>query len=172
MRKGSAVLLPFFVAVAVLSAQTATTGLISGTVSDPSGAGVPTAIVEIANVATGVTQQQAANGVGQYVFPGVAPGEYTLKATAPGFRAASVAGIRVEVTKSYIHDVRLDVGQLTEVVEVTAETRTELQTVDSTIGTVIPGKALPTMPLLSRQVNELLTQQPGATPAGEVPGRR
>ncbi len=172
MRKVCASLLLFFAAAAVLSAQTATTGLISGTVTDPSGASVPTAAVEITNVATGVTQQQAANEAGQYVFPGVVPGEYTLKATAPGFRSASVAGIRVEVTKSYVHDVRLEVGQLTEVVEVTAETRTELQTVDATIGTVIPGKALPTMPLLSRQVNELLTAQPGATPNGEVTGSR
>src|SRR5690349_18122442 len=140
------------VAATVLNGQTATTGLISGTVSDPSGASVPNATVEVTNVATGNTQKQSVNATGQYVFPNVVPGDYTLKITAQGFRTASISGLRVEVTKSYVQDVRLEVGQLAETVEVTAEAKAELQMVDSTIGTVIPGKALPLMPLLSRQV--------------------
>lgn len=156
----------------LLNSQTSSTGLISGTVTDASGASVPSASVEIANVATGVTQKQSVNAAGQYIFPNVAPGEYTLKATAQGFRTASVGGLRVEVTKSYVQDIKLEVGQLTETVEVTAAAQAELQMVDATLGTVIPGKALPTMPLFTRQVNELLTAQAGATPTGEITGSR
>jgi carboxypeptidase family protein len=155
-----------------LYGQTATTGLISGTVTDASGASVPSATVEVTNTATGSMQKQSVNSSGQFVFPNVIPGEYTLKVTAQGFRTASVAGLRVEVTKSYVQDVKLEVGQLAETIEVTAEAKAELQMVDSTIGTLIPGKALPTMPLLTRQVNELLTAQAGATPTGEITGSR
>jgi hypothetical protein len=166
------VLLSLLVFAGFLSAQTSSTGAVSGTVVDSTGAVVPTAAVELTSIATGASQKQTVNESGQFVFPSVPPGDYTLKVTAHGFRTASVAGLRVEVTKNYVQDVKLEVGQLTEVVQVVSEARAELQTVDSTIGNVIPGKALPTMPLLSRQVNELLTAQPGVTPTGEVTGSR
>ena len=175
VRRPSAVAASFLLLVAaalLLHGQTATTGLVSGTVTDASGASVPAASVEITNTATGATQKQTVNASGQYVFPNIAPGDYLLKVAAQGFRTASVSGLRVEVAKTYVQDVKLEVGQLAETVEVTAEAKAELQMVDSTIGTVIPGRALPTMPLLSRQVNELLTAQAGSTPTGEITGAR
>ncbi|MBI3210138.1 MAG: carboxypeptidase regulatory-like domain-containing protein [Candidatus Solibacter usitatus] len=155
-----------------LTAQTASSGAVSGTVLDPTGAAVTIAAVELTSSATAAIQKQNVNSSGQFVFPSVAPGEYSLKVTAAGFRVAKVEALRVEVTKSYVQDIRLEVGSLVETVEVVADARTELQTVDSTIGSVIPGKALPTMPLFTRTVNELLTVQPGTTPAGEVTGAR
>ncbi len=155
-----------------LFAQTATTGSLSGTVTDPSGAAIATATVEATSLATGLMQRAAVNGNGQYVFPNVVPGEYTIKVSAAGFRNASVVRFRIEVTKSYLQDIKLEVGSVTETIEVTAEARAELQTVDSTIGTVIPGKSLPTLPLFTRTVNELLLAQPGATPTGEITGAR
>lgn len=158
--------------LSTLHAQTAATGSISGTVTDPSGAAVPSAVVELTLPATGATHRQTVNGVGQYVFPTLAPGEYKVQVSAAGFRVARIQGLRVEVTKSSVQDVQLEVGTTVETVEVVADSRTELQTVDSTIGSVIPGKALPIMPLFSRAVNELLTIQPGATPAGEITGAR
>ncbi len=133
---------------------------------------MPGATVEVTLTATGATQKQNTNAVGQYVFPSLTPGEYTVKVSASGFRAAKIDALRVEVTKSYVQDVKLEVGSSVETVEVTAEARAELQTVDATIGSVIPGTALPTMPLFTRTVNELLTIQAGATPTGEITGSR
>lgn len=155
-----------------LLAQTATTALIAGQVNDGSGAAVPGATVELTSKATGTTMKQTTNAVGQYTLANVAPGEYELKVTAQGFRAATVGNLKVEVSKSYTQNFTLEVGQVTETVAVTAEARVELQTVDATVGNTITAKALPYLPTFTRQVNELLTLQPGATPAGEVTGAR
>lgn len=152
--------------------QSGTAGRVGGTITDSSGAAVPNAKVELNSKATGSLLTGQSNAAGQYVFPNVAPGDYTLKITAQGFRVAIVNELKVDVAKSHTHDITLEVGQVSETIEVTAQARAELQTVDATVGTVIPGATLPTMPLFSRQVNELLTAQPGTTPAGEVSGAR
>lgn len=153
--------------------QTTTTGMISGMVTDPSGAAVPGASVEVRDDRTGIVLTQQSNAAGQFVFPNAPPGDYQVKVTAPGFRQFVVSGLKVEVTKSYVQNVMLEVGQVTESVVVNAaETTVELQTADATVGNVISGRALPDMPSFTRQVNELLTLQPGATPAGEVAGAR
>jgi hypothetical protein len=156
-----------------LNAQTTTTGLVSGTVFDPSGAAIVGASVELTNASTGAVLTQKSNQDGQFVFPSVQPGEYQLKVSANGFRQFIVGSFRVEVTKTYQQNVTLEVGQVTESVVVEAlATAAELQTADATIGNVISGRALPDLPSFTRQVNELLTLQPGATPNGEVAGAR
>src|SRR5258708_13344775 len=113
------------VAATNLNGESGSRGLVWGSVIDARGASVPAATVEITNLATGVTQKQGVNAAGQYVFPNIVPGDYVLKVTAPGFRTASVADLRVEVTKSYLQDVRLQVWQVTETVEATAEDNAE-----------------------------------------------
>lgn len=157
----------------LLPAQTATTGFVTGTVSDASGGAVPGASAELKDARTGIVVTKQTNAAGQYVFPNLLPGDYELKVTAAGFRAAVLGGLKVEVTKSYVHNVTLEVGQVTESVVVSAsETVVELQTVDATVGNVINARQLPDLPSFTRQVNELLTLQPGATPNGEIAGAR
>jgi hypothetical protein len=154
------------------SAQTATTGVISGSVLDSTGAAVPGATVELAGKATNLSLKQTTNQSGQYTMPNIPPGEYELRATAQGFRTTTIPNFKVEVAKAYQQNFSLEVGQITETVAVTAEARAELQTIDSSVGNVITAKSLPYLPTFTRQVNELLTLQPGATPAGEVTGAR
>ena len=158
--------------IPALFAQTATTAVISGTVKDPSGAVVPGASVELVELNTKLSRQQTTNEAGQYFFPSVPPGEYDLNVSAAGFRSATVHALRVEVARSYVLDVELEVGAITETVAVTAEARAELQTVDATVGNVLSGRALPVLPTFTRQANELLTLQPGVTPDGQVTGAR
>ncbi|MBI1791003.1 MAG: carboxypeptidase regulatory-like domain-containing protein, partial [Acidobacteria bacterium] len=156
----------------LLHAQTTTTGMVSGTVSDSSGAAIPSALIEMTAAQTGTVLKQVANAAGQYVVASVPPGEYQLKVTAPGFRTFVVGGLKIEVTKSYLQNAALEVGLVTESISVTAETTAELQTVDATVGNVINMRHLPNLPTFTRRVNELLTLQPGATPNGEVTGAR
>ncbi len=156
----------------MLWGQGATTAVISGTVADSTGAVVPGAVVEFVETGTKATRQQTTNVAGQYIFPSVPPGDYQLKATLRGFRTASVQQFKVEVAKSYIQDFRLEVGEVAETVEVSAEVRTELQTIDSTVGNTLSGKSLPMLPTITRLANELLALQPGVTPGGEVTGAR
>jgi hypothetical protein len=153
-------------------AQTASTGSVAGTVLDSTGGAIAGAAVEITNTETGVISKQTSSSEGAFVFPNLPPGPYVIKVVASGFRTASVGGLNVEVAKSYMQEIKMEVGSLTEVVEVTSTAKVELQTVDATIGTVINGKVLPTLPIFTRTVNELLAVQPGVTPAGEVTGSR
>jgi len=160
-------------ATGTLVAQTATSAMVAGTVRDSSAAVVPAAVVELLETGTKAKRQQATNVAGQYVFPSVPPGDYEITVTMTGFRAASMPQLKVEVTKSYTMDFTLEVGQVAETVEVNAELRTELQTVDATVGNVLSGRTLGLMPALTRTANELLALQPGVVPgSGEVTGAR
>jgi len=151
-------------------AQTSTTASVAGTVTDPQAAVVPGAKVELRNKETNQSQQQSANATGQYTFPSVVPGDYKLTVTMNGFRTSTIDPLTVNVARSYTVDIKLEAGNLTEVVTVAAEARLELQTSDSTVGNVIAGDRLIRLPALTRQVNELLAQQPLAAVATNALG--
>jgi len=153
-------------------AQTTTTGTVIGTVTDPSGAAVLDATVVLRNKATSNEAIQNTNAAGQYTFASVVPGEYQVTAKKTGFRTVDVAALTVDVAKSYTLDFKMELGQVTEIVQVEAGARVELQTTDATVGNVLPVSELQHFPALTRQVNELLTLQPGATPTGEITGAR
>jgi hypothetical protein len=146
------------------TAQTVTTGTVLGIVSDPSGAAVADADVVLRNKATNTQVTQKTNSAGQYTFPNVVPGEYAISVKKDGFRTTDVAGLTVEVAKSYNVDVKLELGQVNESVTVTTEARVELQTTDAQLGDVIGGSTLSRLPTLTRDASELLTLQPGTTP--------
>src|SRR6266403_201098 len=156
----------------LVEAQTLTTGTVIGTVTDPSGAAVLDATVELRNKATNSQTTQNTNSAGQYTFASVAPGEYQATVKKVGFRPAEVLLLTVNVAKSYTLDFKMELGQLAEVVQVEAGARVELQTTDATVGNVLPSSEIESFPALTRQVNELLTLQPGATPTGEITGAR
>jgi len=155
-----------------VKAQTLTTGTVIGTVTDPSGAAVPNATVLLRNKATNGQATQSTSAAGQYTFSNVAPGEYQVTAKKGGFRTADVAALTVDVAKSYTLDFKMELGEVAEVVQVEAGARVELQTTDATVGNVLPSSEIQSLPALTRQVNELLTLQPGATPTGEITGAR
>ena len=144
--------------------QTATTGLVIGTVTDAAGAVVPGTAVELTNTATNETKTTTTSAEGQYVFANVTPGTYTLKFSKTGFANFSFANIRVDVAKSYTYDAKLEVSSGKEVVEVSAESKAELQTVDAVVGNVVGENELMRLPTLGRDSRELLTLQPMSTP--------
>jgi len=157
----------FFLLFASLAwSQTSTTGKIVGTVTDPSGAVVPKAEVQLVNVDTNVSASQTANDAGEFSFPNVAPGTYRLTIKLSGFRTASVAGIAVEVNKSATVPVKLEVGAETQVVEVNAAPTAALQTVDAQIGNSVSTDAILHLPTLQRNAIELMNLQPGVVAGG------
>src|SRR2546427_6020960 len=155
-----------------VKAQTLTTGTVIGTVTDPSGAAVPNATVLLRNKATNSQTTQSTNAAGQYTFANLAPGEYQIMVKTVGFRTAEVAALTVDVAKSYTLDFKMELGEVAEVVQVEAGAHVELQTTDATVGNVLSSSEIQLFPALTRQVNELLTLQPGATPTGEITGAR
>ena len=95
-------------------------GSISGAVTDPSGALMPGAIVELANVATGVIQRTTSTSAGQFVFPVVPTGTYKLTVNATGMQPAVVTGVAVNLNQTTNVPVSMQVGAVQQVVEVVA----------------------------------------------------
>src|ERR1022692_1091692 len=103
-----------------LLAQSSLGGSINGTVTDPSGAAVAGASVQLANEGTGVVTPTTTTSSGQFVFPVVSVGEYTITVAAAGFSQSAVKGVSVMPNKSTTQNVVLKVGATTQTVEVTA----------------------------------------------------
>jgi hypothetical protein len=166
----------FFLAVAILAlnsgnvfAQTSGTGIVVGTVTDPSGAAVPGATVTLADITTNSHRTTTTNETGRYNFPNVPPGNYNLTITKPGFRIGKIVNQTVAVGESRTLDTKLDVGTATQVVEVRA-TNTELQTMNATVGNTVNASTLQSLPSLGRDVSSFVTMQPGVSPDGSVGG--
>jgi hypothetical protein len=111
----------FFLYSAIAAAQTLTTGAISGAVTDPTGAVVPHATVTATNTGTGAVRTTHTNANGEYVVAQLNPGQYRLKVEATGFREEEVGPITVAVSQVATMDVRLEVGRMTQLVEVTEQ---------------------------------------------------
>jgi len=95
-------------------------GSVRGTITDPSGAVVPAAKLELINEGTNLVTSKVTDANGGYAFNLVDPGTYTVRATAQGFKASEIKGIVVETKKSVTIDLSLQVGPASEVVEVRA----------------------------------------------------
>src|SRR5687768_3483030 len=119
------------------AAQTASTGAVLGKVTDPEGAVVPRAEVNLTDTATNRVRTQRTNDDGHFTFNGVLPGTYTLKVTAQGFRPAELKSVIVEVNRSFTADFALEVGNISDVVELTAAAGSELQKIDAQLGNVM-----------------------------------
>lgn len=144
--------------------QTAATATIVGVVSDRSGGMVANASIEATDQTTGQTRSVRTSTSGQYTFPGLPPGPYRITVSAPGFRQASVSRLDVQVAKSYNLDFALEVGALTETVEVAEHVAAELQTQDAAIGVVIAGESLFRMPAINRSALTFFQLQPMVVP--------
>src|SRR5258706_14059351 len=94
------VLLAVLLSAAPAWAKTANTGLVLGTVTDPGGAVVPDAKVQLINMATNETKEVMTNSSGQFTFPGLTPATYKVTITKPRFAPFVVANLIVDVTKS------------------------------------------------------------------------
>ncbi len=157
---------------ASLRAQTASTSTVTGTVSDKTGSSVPNARVDLEDVGTKAKTSVITGSDGGYTFPSVRPGNYSITISGKGFRQSVVSGVKVEIGKSALVNVTLEVGGMTETVEVTAGTGVELQTLDASVGDVLDSTLLSNIPTLSRDATALMLLQPMAIPGfnGAVAG--
>jgi len=144
--------------------QSANTGTVIGTAIDPSGAVMPGARVELQDVTTGFSRMALTNGAGQYSFPGVPPGTYSVKASHAGFREVTIPQVRIEIGRSYTVNLQFEVGTSQQVVEVNSTPGAELQTLDSSVGSAVGGEMLMMLPTLTRNVTSLLLLQPTSVP--------
>jgi hypothetical protein len=138
------------------------TGRIVGTVTDSTGGIVVGAMVKATEVATNRTQSATSNEAGNYALSEVPRGEYMIDVTAPGFKQFVRRGILLSIGQQARVDVRLEVGAVSESVEVVADAGL-LETVDSVLGKVVDNKRITELPLNTRNVFSLLYLTPGVT---------
>ncbi len=142
-------------AVAMTASGQLSTGAITGIVSDPTGAVVPGAAVEATGLETGASFTAEASASGEYTIPLLQPGSYRLTVRSPGFRTYSRSNVTIESGRTIRIDMALEVGEVTETVEVSAATPL-LESETSTVGQFIENKSVTDMPLSGRRVGDLL----------------
>jgi len=145
-------------------AQTAATATVSGIVTDERGAIVAGADVNLIEASTNTSRSVKTNEEGQYVFSSIAPGVYKITVSVQGFKQATVPSLKVDVAKGYTVNFTLKVGEIAEVVEITAGAGVELQTVDATVGNEIKGEQLVRLPNATRSAVAFYTLQPLTMP--------
>jgi hypothetical protein len=143
------------------------TGSIVGTVSDASGGVLPGVTVTATQVETGVATTAVTTDKGQYVFPALKIGRYSVSAELSGFRRAVRDGIDLHVQERREANLTLEVGQLSEEVKVTGSAEL-LQTQTANMGHAVDERQLKDLPLLGRRYAELALLTPGVNvaPAG------
>jgi hypothetical protein len=154
----AALLLAVFVSVPV-GAQVAG-GALAGTITDPSGAGIPQAQITIKNVATGVERSISTNENGFYTTPNLLPGEYQVTIEAKGFNTDVKSGITINVGARQVFDIALQIGTVTHKVEVTAEAPA-IQLASSDISATVNATTVRELPLNGRSWTDLAALQPG-----------
>ncbi len=138
------------------------TASINGVVKDPTGAAIANAQIELTNVNTSVVRATATNTDGIYVFPNVAPGTYTMRASASGFSTVAQPETTLEVNQTATFDFHLQVGTAQSTVTVNA-TAAGVETSTSELGTVVGTEEVNDLPLNGRNFTELLTMLPGVS---------
>ena len=150
----------------VMQAQTPT-GTIEGLVTDKTGAVVPGATITIVQVSTNSTRKTVSDAAGRYVVPFVQPGGYSVKVEAQGFRPARQDNVVVEVAGTRPANFQLEVGQITQTVEVSA-TSVNLDVDNSSVGSTIQSQSLLELPNNGRNPFDFATLVPGVSNVGSA----
>ena len=140
-------------------------GRISGTVTDPSGAIVPGATVKETDVGTGISKEATTGSDGSFQFIQLtAPGEYSVSATAGGFKKYEASGIHLNVGQIYVLTIPLEVGSVTQQVVVEASV-VQVEQTSMELGTNLTSRDITELPLLGRNWVQLQQTLPGTVAA-------
>src|SRR5215813_13962477 len=162
-----ALVVPFLALAVMLVAATAamaqdTTGAtLRGVVKDQKGALVPGATLTLTSTGTGDSRQTKSGDSGSFVFTAVAPGSYTLKTEADGFKTSEQANLRLAPSENRSLDVALEVGIKTEVINVNAEDLVPIKTDTGERSDTISAKQIDNLSIIGRSSLELLRILPG-----------
>jgi hypothetical protein len=146
------------------SAQVGTTSL-RGTVIDKTGAAVGGAKVTLANTGQALQRELMTTQTGEYEFPALAPGAYTLTVEKAGFRKFEQKSLQLQVNLPATVNVTLEIGTTSEVIEVSASAVT-LNTTDASLGIAFNENQVKELPLEGRNVPDLLSLQAGVLYTG------
>src|ERR1041385_1714220 len=158
----------FFLAITCSNVWAQATAQISGAVQDSSGAVLPGVEITATQTETGVSRMTVTNETGYYTLPNLPLGPYRMEAALPGFRSFVQTGIVLQVNSNPTVNVTLQVGQVSEQVEVQANASL-VETRNVSVGQVMETGRIMELPLHGRNAQELLLLGGGAVqsaPAG------
>src|SRR5438067_5629313 len=141
-------------------AQTASTGALTGEITDLNGAVVGGVQVTTINEATGEKRDVVSQDNGIYVVALLLPGSYRLEFTKRGFKSSVKTGLQINVTETKRLDVQLEVGSVEEKVVVVSESEL-LQTESPALGNVTNHESVVNLPLVTRNYTQIVTLSPG-----------
>jgi outer membrane receptor protein involved in Fe transport len=159
LKKACLVLAVCFFVPTLLTAQ-GTGGRILGRISDPSGAVVGHVKVVATNDATGVNRDTETNESGDYVFPEVPVGVYTITFELTGFKKGIRHGVSLDLNQVITLNMTMQLGATQEVIDVTSEAPL-VDTTSTQLGAVMDSRQVANLPLNSRDTYQLLQLQPG-----------
>jgi len=164
-----------FLLVSSLCFGQVSTGSIAGTITDPGGAAIPNAKVTAKNLSSGITTETVTSAAGLYVFGSVPVGMYEVSVAQTGFKKLVRSGLEVRVAQRVVLDLSLEVGDVQQSVEVTAEAPL-LEAQDATRGQNFSNKFMNTLPLFTggiRNPEAFIRYMPGVssgTPETSISG--
>src|SRR5579862_2473606 len=154
-------ILALWISVSPALAQSASTGALSGTVTDPSGGVIAGATVTATNVATGQARTATTDSSGAYKISLLPPGSYSLKFSANGFKSVEVPSVLVNVTETHIADHGLEVGSASTSVTIESTVAETVQTQNATVGGLVSGETVTDLPLSTRNYTQVIDLSPG-----------
>src|SRR5262249_7892224 len=117
-------------------------GTITGTVTDSSGAAVPGANVTVTNTATNSNSTAVTTSDGVYTIPALQPGSYRVRVEKSGFKRAEIAQVAVAVGSTIAANVTMEVGQVSETVEIASGAGAQVQTENAKISSQVSNKQI------------------------------
>jgi hypothetical protein len=146
-------------------AQSSSASSLAGVVVDTDGGAIPGATVVIKNNATGVTNEIVSNSTGRFSFPGLDAGTYTVTVSLTGFKTFVATDVRLLAGRSGEVTARLEIGQLSETVEVKAGAEL-VQTQSTAVTSTISVEQLSELPIVSRNALYSVNMLPGVSTTG------
>jgi len=137
---------------------------VQGAITDATGAVLPGASVNVKNSGTVSSVELVTDERGRYLVPVLQPGEYEIQASLPGFQTVSRRGIRLAVGQNAVIDIKLDVGQVTNQVEVVADAN-PINLTSAAVSGLVNDKQIRDLPLNGRSFQQLALLQTGVTAA-------
>jgi len=157
----------FFVMNGISIAVQLTTGTITGTITDQSGAAVAGATVTLKNMETGISRTARTGETGRYEALSLPTGSWEIDASLSGFRTVVRTGVSLAVGQNAVVDFSLQVGEVNQLVTVTGDVA-QVETTTATVSNIVDEKKVTDLPLNGRDLTQLSFLQPGVikSPAG------
>ena len=165
------VLLVAFVLLGTLTAfaQSTSSGTITGTVTDPTGAVIPGATLTLTDPTTKHVRTAITDNAGQYTLVDVAPGTYSVTSTKTGFSTDNIAVLKVSVATQTTASFKMAIGAENTTVEVQAS-NADLQTMNASTSETVDPVMVDSLPAIGRDASTFAAFMPGVTPGGNVAG--